>query len=356
MSDPAVASSSIRWYTASIAASNAQVATLAYVTTLYISDLPVQTIYVLPANGGLLVGPENATLPLGVATTLQNNFVISALNSEIRFRETTVASVLTSTTTILPGQTQNPIPTPTTSTPVPGISSTTTIQSSSDQVMVDTSKEVPSSITSTTSTTTPNIPVPGRSGISVGAVVGVAIGAFAAGILLLGIIFWLGCGRRYRRIVKDSEANVLDPDSYEKGPAVGIVTPGVKNVRSFHLDGMLSQPLEDKALSGEVSKISNLIKNHVQSYYHSSLTFTTIIDLDDIEDLGSNMPLAAEKLCKLLESPKTREIALRFCIAWVIFSRVQSHGSASFLPEEVARCLHRIVESNNQNRRKPFQM
>jgi hypothetical protein len=113
--------------------------------------------------------------------------------------------------------------------------------------------------------------------------------------------------------------------------------------------GVFPQPLEDKAISGDVSKISNAIKNHVQSYYHTSRVSPGLIDHDDLQALGSNLPISAGTLATLMENTATREIALRFIIAWVIISKIQPSRdpSKSLLPSEVAHCYQAITNGDD---------
>lgn len=118
----------------------------------------------------------------------------------------------------------------------------------------------------------------------------------------------------------------------------------------------LPQPLEDQAISGEVSKIGNLIKNHVQSYYHSRVVNAGLIDLDDITALGHHLPVSVGTLSTLLDNTETREAALRFCIAFAVVSRLQSYeiSSLSLLPPGICASLRETttVESSSKGKMK----
>jgi len=111
------------------------------------------------------------------------------------------------------------------------------------------------------------------------------------------------------------------------------------------MSDILPLPLEDKAITGEISKISSSIKNHVQSYYHVDRVNAALLDLDDIQAMGYDLPVSAGMISTLLGNTATREIALRFCIAWVVCSRILpgTDSSTSLLPLEVAKCSEKIA-------------
>jgi len=131
----------------------------------------------------------------------------------------------------------------------------------------------------------------------------------------------------------------------EKGPTSKTMSVESGIPVAAALENGLPLPLEDKAISGEISKISNLIKNHVQSYYHADRVSPVLIDYDDLQALGNDMPVSVGTLSTLLGNSVTREIALRFCIAWIVISRMQldSPPHSTFLPPEVAQCFQAMT-------------
>ncbi|KAH7071273.1 hypothetical protein BKA63DRAFT_535217 [Paraphoma chrysanthemicola] len=186
----------------------------------------------------------------------------------------------------------------------------------------------------------------GKKGLSDGAAAGIGVGCLIAGALIAGLIFWFCCGKRRRSRARDYEASSTALVPREKGfhaqaTSVGSGSPGVSPI-----SGALPLPLEDKAITGEVSKISNSIKNHIQSYYHTGRVSSGALDLDEIQAIGDDMPISAGTLSTLLGNTGTREIALRFCIAWVVCNRLQTSAnpSMSFLPAELAT-LSRNIET-----------
>ncbi|KAG9193447.1 hypothetical protein G6011_03482 [Alternaria panax] len=185
-------------------------------------------------------------------------------------------------------------------------------------------------------------------GLSTGAIAGIAIGCIAAGVLIAGLVLWVCRRRRSTPKTQYSHTNTYATSSNEKGFSANAIPLVAQRSSTFTSGGVLPQPLEDKAISDDVSKISNAIKNHVQSYYHSSRVNPGIIDHDDLQALGSNLPISAESLTTLMANAATREIALRFIIAWVIVSKIQPSRdpSKSLLPSEVADCYQAVANGD----------
>lgn len=223
----------------------------------------------------------------------------------------------------------------------------------------------PSSITSTNESTsisfsagtappTPTMPAvtSDESGISNGAVAGVAIGCLLFGVLMAGLISWFCCGKRRGRHVQDSEVSAVALISPEKG--------ALSKTRSLYdrtplwsgTNTLVPQPLEDQAIAGEMSKIGNSIKNHVQSYYHNKAVTPGVIEDDDLTMLGRNLPIPSGTLSTLIDNKATREVALRFCIAWTIVGRLQnySNSSQSLLPPELCDAMREIGSMDRNNK------
>ncbi|KAF1954190.1 hypothetical protein CC80DRAFT_418382 [Byssothecium circinans] len=236
-----------------------------------------------------------------------------------------------------------------TSTPNPGSSVSSPSTRSTIQPIDSGSSTV--SPSSTSSPIQPSASSPNNNGLATGAVAGVAIGCFFAGALIAAVLAWFFTKRKKPQSVRDSEASATALMHQEKGPIAKTVSLHNASPVPFAMEG-LSQPLEDKAVSGEISKISNLIKNHVQSYYHSKSVNPGLIDNDDLQQLGSDLPVSVGTLSALLGNAATREIALRFCIAWVVTSRSRLHDSpaTTFLPLELSECLQSMLSAEQSSR------
>ncbi|KAF2125576.1 hypothetical protein P153DRAFT_300040 [Dothidotthia symphoricarpi CBS 119687] len=217
---------------------------------------------------------------------------------------------------------------------------------------------VPPSTTGTTTTSgtvvsqAPVTANKGSSGVAGGTVAGVAIGCLVAGALIAGVIFWFCCGKRRKTHERDSEASKRALMPREKGPTVIANSLGSKGHAASPLGSGLPQPLEDEVISGEITKISSSIKNHVKSYYHASPMSSGLVDTDDIQALGYDMPVSVGTLSTLLGNPATRETALQFCIAWVVVSGMQPHNDPlrSFLPRNAGGCYQEILTPNPEPR------
>lgn len=225
--------------------------------------------------------------------------------------------------------------------------------SSSNTPVETTSTPPPSTVTNTPPATSSSSNK--STGLSGGAVAGVAIGCLLAGALLAGILAWL-CLRRRKSAnsARGSEASAVALMHREKGPVTKTVSVASGSPIASALENGLPQPLEDQAISGEISKISNLIKNHVQSYYHGRPVSPGLIDYDDIQALGDNLPVSVGTLSTLLNSSVTREVALRFCLAWIVTSRIQLNDTTNttFLPPEIAKSIQSMnIDHGEQSSR-----
>ena len=122
----------------------------------------------------------------------------------------------------------------------------------------------------------------------------------------------------------------------------------------------LPQPEEDQAIGGEVSRLRTLIKHHVQSYYHTaplepSLMGSAKANQASLVNFSQGQPPRSD-LTSLLLNPKTRFIAIRFCIAWTIISRIEftCHSDISFLPPEIADCMSSMSGAESGNKSESF--
>jgi hypothetical protein len=212
---------------------------------------------------------------------------------------------------------------------------------------------VPTYSTATPTATIPTSQVPNggnsKGGGSSGAIAGAAVGCLIAGALIAGLIFWFLGRKRKASHMRDYESSNTALMPHEKGFGANTIPLGSGSSAASPIASPLPLPLEDKAITGEVSKISNSIKNHVQSYYQISRVSPRLIDLDDIHAIGSHQPISASILSTLLDNPATREIALRFCVAWVVCSRMQpaSDSRMSLLPVEVAGCFRMMANERS---------
>lgn len=233
-------------------------------------------------------------------------------------------------------------PPPTTSpSQIPATTVVTSTTTSSLETPTPTLREGEAESTLISRPSSTSQPTRGGTSVTGGAAAGIAIGCLIAGILIAGVVFWLYWGKRKSSRFQESEAGVFSMAPYNKKPTANVLSLESGSLLASTRDSGLPQPLEDKAISGDISKISSAIKNHVQSYYLTDRVSPTLMDHDDIRALGPKMPISTGTLSTLLENSATREVALRFCIAWVIVSKMQPHDNQTdnFLPPEIDQCL-----------------
>ncbi|OCL02971.1 hypothetical protein AOQ84DRAFT_303670 [Glonium stellatum] len=187
-----------------------------------------------------------------------------------------------------------------------------------------------------TSTSTPIY-----SGVSKGGAAGIGIGCTVAGAAIAFLLFWfLKRGSKNEHHAQGPEAGAF-ASHRDKHPIINVKPVDNASSITKTVENNLPQPLEDNAIAGEISKIGNLIKNHVQSYYHSSRIIAGTVNFDALQALGDGFPISVETLNTMLTNTTTRETALRLCIAWVVISRVQPDDDPriTFLPPDIASCI-----------------
>lgn len=134
--------------------------------------------------------------------------------------------------------------------------------------------------------------------------------------------------------------------------AKGNTTPTHPHPGVFALaESSLPQPLEDAAIGGEMSKLQTLIKNFVHSYYHSSHVTGKS---QGLSALGANPSIPIATLAAMLRDPRKSAAAMRYCIAWTIFSRVgfDRRDSISLLPPRVVGCIQ-LISDDSKGKGKP---
>lgn len=178
--------------------------------------------------------------------------------------------------------------------------------------------------------------------ISSGAAAGIGIGAAIGGILLASAVFFLCFGKSARRKPRyDSEIPLKRPPSYGENKTPGLSQVTAIGAWNSSAEKHLPQPVPDDTISGEMSKLRSLINNHVQSYYRTSEVDLDAMDETTLGGLVDNSQTTPSALASAITNPKSRTPALRYLIAWAIFSRIglQSHPSTTFLPLEAVSCL-----------------
>ena len=324
----------VEWATATITPPPALLAASpAYPTTLYLNNTPVAIVSVLiPIENGLLVPPNNEILAPDATTTILDQIVIAHHRNpfKILFRRDNV-----STTT-------------NTSTPYSVASSTTSPQISLTSLMNNVA------LTSMVSHAATSQPVHCKMENMTAMATVVTIVSLIMGATTGALIGWGIWGKRRSSPRHKSDHERLTPDIDGEKQVSSLLSVDMGSVTISSPNGGLTQSPESKALSKQFSELGSSIKTHVQSYYHSKRVCPALIDHDDVQTLGPHLPISTGTLSTLLENSTTREIALRFCIAWVVLSGVQgrSDHSNSFLPASIVQCFQELTSSEHESKRK----
>ena len=312
---------------------------------------PPATVFILPSPTGIVVMKESIPSSLLLPPGTEGSFAgyqYKVAGDDLTFTVMIDGKPLVQKLFSIPPANDQPTssdPSATLMTTSEAVSSTLTLSPSNSVTSLPLS--TPSASFAQASSPAPSpasgsIPSPGSSGLKGGAVAGVAIGCLIAGGLIAGLLVWFLLGRRRKATsARYHESSAVTLINREKGANAQVTSVASGSPIPKAMENGLPQPLEDQAISGEVSKISNAIKNHVQSFYHSGKVSPGLLDLDDLQGLGNNLPMSTGTLSTLLGNSDTREIALRFCIAWVAVSRMQLEAlpSITFLPPEVTECF-----------------
>jgi hypothetical protein len=203
--------------------------------------------------------------------------------------------------------------------------------------------------------TTPTAPTNQKStassGVTGGAVAGVAIGCLIAGAAIATLILFLL--RRRRRSSQPAfygqqHLPQNNPHIVEK---TGIVTTAPVGGRvASNVDHMLPPPAEDAAITQTLSKLRDNIKNHVKSYYHTDPVPATAMKESMVSELAALTGLRPSTLLGMFVNPSTRQAAIRLYIGWVATTRCSGDRYPSLLPDEIARLTVNMPGRDNKNK------
>jgi len=305
-----------------------------YFSPLYPSGGLTYVLYYTPNNYVLSIPSTSVS-----STTLELNA------SAVSYNGHKVQLVVNATTTALVVDDKYPAPLTASQTTTDSSLATTFPGTSTPSTASTATTTSSSSQSASTSPLHSNTSVK-KSGVSSGGVAGISIGCAIAGAAIGFLLFWFFKRKsNNRHQTLDQEVRAAAFSRQEKQPAVNVQPLDNANLATRTVENNLPQPLEDNAIAEAISKISNSIKNHVQSYYHSAQVSAGAVNLDALQALGDGLPTSIGTLNTMLANPTTRETALRLCIAWVVVSRIQFGGDPriTFLPPEVTSCINSMT-------------
>jgi hypothetical protein len=188
-------------------------------------------------------------------------------------------------------------------------------------------------------------PAASSTGLKGGAVAGVAIGILIVGIALGALAMFLLCGRRNRkRGASGSDASTpiyMGAYAGEKQHAGESLSLPLDSAAAV-IERNMGDPVSDKDLTDEYTKIDQKINNHVVSFYSKGQVPTDGAAAQTISNLlGSGSGFSGATVTALLANPQTRLILLRYAIARTLISRMdfESAPESSLLPAGVANSI-----------------
>ncbi|KAF1996558.1 hypothetical protein P154DRAFT_312374 [Amniculicola lignicola CBS 123094] len=230
------------------------------------------------------------------------------------------------------------------SSSTPGATTTTTpIPTSSTSVIA-------SGATTAAPTPTPPPATPiaqPNNGLAGGAVAGVAIGCLLAGAAIAALV----CFFLFRRRRQQGAAAYVQHHVPYNGPSNGPEKAPIAmaTAATSNIDNYLPQPVEDDAITKELSRIRDNIKNHARTYYH----FEHVQGADILESrlmhIAAATGTSASGLVDLLLNPGTRGEAIRLVIAWVILSKCETQSQRSLLPSDLSALAGAVPGSDGKN-------
>ncbi|KAJ6788469.1 hypothetical protein PWT90_02614 [Aphanocladium album] len=186
------------------------------------------------------------------------------------------------------------------------------------------------------------------SGISTGAIAGIAVGCAVVG-LAIGLIAAICLLNRKRKRRSSVDHVIVHHES--KADASGKGTP----VHDTRLSQFLLEATPDRDIIQETQSIGALIDQHVGSYYHlqpikiDERALASALHHLGFPSLGGSASLDAQGAAALCLDPKNRRTGLRHVIMRVLFRSIDVHTSQglSMLPAPAASFLRAVPPAEN---------
>ncbi|QPC79643.1 hypothetical protein HYE68_010395 [Fusarium pseudograminearum] len=183
-------------------------------------------------------------------------------------------------------------------------------------------------------------PITSSKGLSDGAVAGVALGCVVAG-LTIGLVAAFILFRRRRKSTNSSPGFI----ALESRHVESKTEPQVNVVSSTHdaeLEQFLLDATPDKEIQAELRSLSELIYQHVETYYHGPQVLASSAEVAQcLVHIGYSPELSglqAEAVAAVCLAPRTSRVGLRHVLSHIIFRRLDfnSGGNLSMLPPAIA--------------------
>jgi len=192
-------------------------------------------------------------------------------------------------------------------------------------------------------------------GLSPGAGAGIGVGSAIAGAIFGALLLWLLSRKKSRQPHHDDPVyeQLSSPRSTDKAPFVSSMTMHEQRTTAAAIvEKSLPQPLADKDITDDMSKLRTSIKSHVENLYHMEANNAVPHKQLVLQQLGMS-DVEAARFASLLSQPAARAAALRALIATTVFQRIEHRGNPelTLLPPEVVSCLHSMSEVGDSHGR-----
>lgn len=248
---------------------------------------------------------------------------------------------------------------PTVSQSQPPIPSSNAAQPTTYSYFTTSGPNPPSNATTTASLRPPTA-TPSFSGkstsISIGSVVGIAIGCVVGG-LIIGLIASC-CFFRRRRPTAAADATQVtthaEREAFTSEPK-SVNSPDDSSGRAhgdIQLNHFLLEPTPDSEMAKELHSLGDLIHQHVETHYHLHPVNTDVYTLSQsLIRLGfprHGHGISSETLANICMEPTTRITGLRHVISQAIFRSldVRSQSKLSMLPAPLADFIQSIPQAD----------
>ncbi|XEV06589.1 hypothetical protein FSHL1_011876 [Fusarium sambucinum] len=211
-----------------------------------------------------------------------------------------------------------------------------------------TSTKEPTNTSEVSATKTPNA---SPKGLSDGAVAGVAIACIVAGLAIGLAAAFIFFRRRGKSTTSSPGFIALEERHAESksGPQVNVTS----STHDAHLGEFLLDATPDKEIQAELCSLSELIYQHVETYYHEPQVLVSLAEVAQcLIHIGYSPELSglqAEAVAAVCLAPKTSRVGLRHVLSHIIFQSLDfnSGGNLSMLPPAVAAMAQKKNASEN---------
>ncbi|KAH7126110.1 hypothetical protein EDB81DRAFT_663142 [Dactylonectria macrodidyma] len=185
-----------------------------------------------------------------------------------------------------------------------------------------------------------------NSGVSTGAIAGIAVGCAVVGLIFGFAAAWL-LHRRWTGKSLAGDVKVVTTTPESKGYASIVTSPIAASASGSdsQIDQFLLAATPDKEIGAELQALGDLIHQHVENHYNvGTMTVSSSLLSQHLVNLGFTSGPTSDAVAGLCINPKSRQAGLRHVISTIVFKSidVNSRSSLSMLPAPLAAFLQSI--------------